>query len=80
MPYYLFDWNTLRVEKLEEHGVDPEDFERAVMNPHSTSKSRSSGRPIAFGRDASGDEIACIYEIDGTGFVVSPITAYYTGN
>lgn len=80
MPYYLFEWSDVRLEKLELNNIDPDDFERIVMNPDSATTSRSSGGPIAFGIDDNGDEIACVYELDEDGIVVSPITAYYTGN
>jgi hypothetical protein len=80
MPFYLFDWTDVRLEKLVVNGIEPIDFERIVMHPESTAISRSSGRPMAFGFDAAGDEIACVYELDEDDLTVSPITAYYTGN
>jgi hypothetical protein len=79
MPYYVFVWTDLRLEKLAINGVDPDDFERVVMNPRSQAVSRSSGRPIALGRDARGAEIACVYEVDDDGITVYPITAFDTG-
>jgi len=79
MPFYLFDWNSDRLEKLSLNGVSVDDVEAIVMNPGSVDTSRSSGRLIAFGTDAAGDEIACIYELDEDDLTVSPITAYYTG-
>lgn len=33
---------------------------------------------IAFGRDRSGDEIACVYELDDDAITVYPITGYFT--
>jgi hypothetical protein len=80
MPYYLFVWTEVRMEKLATNGISPDDFEQIVMNPDSRSISRFSGRLIAFGRDRSGDEIACVYELDGDTITVYPITGYFTGN
>ncbi len=79
MPFYLFDWNPDRLEKLALNGVEPDDFEAIVMNPDSAAISRSSGRPMAFGTDNQGEEIVCVYEIDEDDLTVSPVTAYYTG-
>lgn len=80
VPYYFFLWTDVRLEKLENNGICPDDFERIVMNPDSRAISRMSGRLLAFGRDQSGDEIACVYELDQDGTTVYPITAYCTGN
>lgn len=79
VPFYPFDWNSDRLEKLSLNGVSAEDFEAIVMNPDSVDTSRSSGRPIAFGTDQAGDEIACVYELEEDDLTVSPITAFYTG-
>jgi len=78
MPFYRFFWSDDRLEKLELGGVDPDDFEAIVCNPGRQETSRSSGRPIAFGTDIDGDEIACVYELDADGITVFPITAFYT--
>jgi hypothetical protein len=79
MPFYVFVWTDLRLEKLAINGVAAEDFECIVMNPSSQNTSRSTGRPIAFGCDTAGDEIACVYEMDEDGMTIYPITAFYTG-
>lgn len=80
MPHYLFVWTEVRLEKLAANGICPDDFEQIVMKPDSQAISRSSGRLIAFGRDRSGDEIACVYELDGDAMTVYPITGYLTEN
>ena len=80
MPYYFFVWTEYRLEKLISNGIDPDDFEQIVMHPDGRAQSRSTGRWIAFGRDDSGDELACVYELDDVGETVFPITGYYTGN
>ena len=77
MPFYLFQWTDLRLEKLELNGVDREDFESIVMNPMRRVVSRSSGRPMAIGYTASGDLVACVYELHADGITVLPITAYF---
>ena len=63
MPYYKFFWTELRLEKLRQNGVDPDDVEAIISQPAYEDRSRSSGRTIAFGTDDAGDEIACIYEM-----------------
>ena len=66
------------MEKLAINGISPDDFEQIVMNPDSQAISRTSGRLIAFGRDRSGDEIACVDELDDDAITVYPITGYFT--
>jgi DNA-binding XRE family transcriptional regulator len=66
------------LEKLAINGISPDDFEQIVMNPDGQAISRTSGRLIAFGRDRSGDEIACVYELDDDAITVYPITGYFT--
>jgi hypothetical protein len=75
MPFYLFQW-TVQIERhLEEHGISPDEFEEVVCDPDFVTKSRSTGRPIAFGSTSSGKYVACVYElIDDT--TVVPVTAY----
>ena len=43
MPYFDFFWTEEIIEHLAEHGITPKDFERVVMNPIRTGKSRSGG-------------------------------------
>ncbi len=78
MPHYLSVWTEVRSEKLAINGISPDDFGQIVMNPDSQAISRSSGRLIAFGRDRSGDEIACVYELNDDAIPVYPITGYFT--
>jgi hypothetical protein len=66
------------LEKLAINGISPDDFEQIVMNPDGQAISRTSGRLIAFGRDRSGDEIACVDELDDDAITVYPITGYFT--
>ncbi|MBC7856108.1 MAG: BrnT family toxin [Pirellulaceae bacterium] len=75
MPFYLFIWDGENEKHLEEHGVSPEEFSEVVCDPHRVEKSRSSGRPIAFGYTSTGRYLACVYEmIDETS--IYPVTAY----
>ena len=75
MPFYLFIWNDQLEEHLAGHGVTPSEFEEVVCNPDEVDRSRSLGRPIAFGGTSSGKYLACVYELlDQT--TVLPVTAY----
>ena len=78
MPFYFFFWDPKRIEKLELHGVEMDDFEHIVQNPEKVETSRSSDRLIAFGYSSDGRWTACVYEMvdDDT---ILPITAYYPG-
>lgn len=63
------------VQHIAQHGLVPSDVEYVLRNPKRRAKSRSSGRPMAFGRTPSGEDIAVIYEeIDDS--TVYPVTAY----
>ena len=44
MPWCIFFWAPDREGKLQQHGVDIEDFEHIVQNPAGIERSRSSGR------------------------------------
>lgn len=79
VPYYYFIWTDIRIEKVRNNGVDPDDVEGIISNPDAESVSRRSGLPIAFSTDAAGDQIVCIYELDSDGVTVYPITACYAG-
>ncbi len=78
MPYYFFVWNEEIIAHLAEHGVSPDDFESIVCDPLSTSVSRSTGRPIAFGLSGDGRRIMCVYELADQNTVI-PVTAYEVG-
>lgn len=63
------------VEHLAEHGISPEEAQDVLANSISTSQSRGSGRPIAFGYTRHGRKLAVVYErIDK--ITVYPITAF----
>jgi len=63
------------VQHIAEHGLVPSDVEHVLKHPKRRSKSRSSDRPIVFGRTPTGENIAVVYEeIDDS--TVYPITAY----
>jgi hypothetical protein len=63
------------IQHIAEHGLVPSDIEHVLNHPKRRSKSRSSGRPMAFGRTPSGEYIAVVYEeIDDS--TVYPVTAY----
>jgi uncharacterized DUF497 family protein len=75
LPFYLFIWNDEIEEHLARHGVTPDEFEQVVCDPDETDRSRSSGRPIAFGETSTGKYLACVNEfLDDT--TVLPVTAY----
>lgn len=63
------------VQHIAEHGLIPSDVEHVLNNPKRRAKSRSSKRPIVFGRTPSGENIAVVFEEIDAGRVY-PITAY----
>ncbi len=75
MPYFDFVWTEEIVAHLVEHDISPDDFERAVMNPERTGKSRSSGNPVAWGYTHDGRYIMAVYQKIDFATVV-PVTAY----
>jgi hypothetical protein len=75
MPYFVFIWTDEIIAHLAENDIGPEDFEDIVQHPEATAISRSSGRPIAFGRVADGRFIACVFELIDEVTVI-PFTAY----
>lgn len=59
-------------QHIAEHGVT---VQEVLAKPMGFEKSRSSGRPIAFGETSGGRLIAVVYEqVDGD--TVYPVTAY----
>jgi len=57
------------------HGVTKEEVEEVFENPTDTDVSRSTGRPVVFGRTHQGRHLMVVYErIDES--TVYPITAY----
>ena len=63
------------VQHIAEHGLVPSDVEYVLNNLKRRAKSRSSDRPMVFGRAPSGENIAVIYEeIDES--TIYPVTAY----
>jgi len=63
------------VQHIAEHGLTPPEVEHALNNPDRHAKSRSTGRPITFGRLPSGEAVAVVYEqIDESSVYV--LTAY----
>jgi hypothetical protein len=67
------------VQHIAQHGLVPSDVEYVLNHPKRHAKSRSSGRPIAFGRTPAGEDIVVIYEdIDDS--TVYPVTAYPVEN
>ncbi len=63
------------VKHLAEHGVTPDEASEVLEDPEFTSKSRSSGLPIAFGYTSAGRYLAVVYE-ELDEFTVKPVTAY----
>jgi uncharacterized DUF497 family protein len=75
VPFYCFIWNDQLEEHLAGHGVTLDEFEEVVCDPDEVDRSRSSGRPIAFGETSTGKYLVCVYELlDDT--TVLPVTAY----
>lgn len=63
------------VQHIAEHDVTKEEVEEVLDHPEGIDKSRSSGRPIAFGETSTGRIIAVVYDqIDAD--TVYPVTAY----
>ncbi|MEX2316192.1 MAG: hypothetical protein WD669_03505 [Pirellulales bacterium] len=63
------------VQHIAEHGLTPVDIEHVLRHPRRRAKSRSSNRPMVYGRTPAGEEIVVIYEeIDDS--TVYPVTAY----
>jgi uncharacterized DUF497 family protein len=77
MPCYHFLWDDNTIDHLAQHAVTPADFEAIVSESDSSEwgKSRSTGRPIAFGNTADGRKLACVFEIEDDFYCV-PVTAY----
>ena len=63
------------IQHIAEHGLVPSDVEHVLKYPKRRLKSRTSGRPIVFGRTPSGENIAVVYEEIDKG-TVYPVTAY----
>ena len=63
------------VEHIAEHGITKDEVTEIVENPSGYETSRSSGRPIAFGRTTEGRLIYVVYE-DVSEDVIYPVTAY----
>jgi len=75
MPHYFFLWNDDIIEYLAQHGVTPDEFEEVVLESSGLKRSRSSGRPMAFGPTSTGKFLACVFEFIDANTVI-PITAY----
>ena len=63
------------VQHIAQHGLVPGDVEFVLNHPRRRTKSRSSKRPMVFGRTPSGEEIVVVYEEISRG-AVYPVTAY----
>ncbi|MBA3312952.1 MAG: hypothetical protein M3552_01575 [Planctomycetota bacterium] len=63
------------VVHIAEHGLTKRDVEEVLSSPLGEDRSRSSGKPIVFGRTRSGELVAVVYErIDDE--LVYPVTAF----
>jgi hypothetical protein len=75
MPFFIFHWSDEIIEHLAEHGVTPDDFEAAFLNPVEITVSASSGEPAIKGFDESGRLLFCVYrEISDVD--IEPVTAF----
>ena len=63
------------VQHIAEHGLTPADVEYVLNHPLRCETSRSSGRPIRFGRTPSGEKIVIVYEEIGDDSIY-PVTAF----
>jgi uncharacterized DUF497 family protein len=80
----LVDWDEPEDEgsntaHVAEHGLTPKEVESALYDEETTfDVSDSSGRPIAFGRTATGRFIAVVFEVLNLRdpLIIRPITAY----
>jgi uncharacterized DUF497 family protein len=80
----LFDWDDpnddgSNTAHVAEHGLTTEEVESALLDEDTTfDVSDSSGRPIAFGRTATGRFIAVVFEVLNVAdpLIIRPITAY----
>jgi uncharacterized DUF497 family protein len=63
---------------IAEHGISPEEVEDVLYGPGRDDISRSSGRPLKFGRTSGGKDIVIVYEAvtDSGVTVIRPVTAY----
>ena len=75
MPFFLFQWTEEIERHLAEHDVTPEEFEQATSGCIHVEKSRSSDNLVAFGRTATGRELACVFELEDD-VLVLPVTAW----
>ena len=68
------------VHIVVEHGITQDEVEEVVSNPaNDTVESRSSGRPVTFGRTRTGRHIAVVWEeVDDDPRAIRPVTAYDT--
>jgi len=66
------------VRHIAEHDVTPDEVEEVLNDRQSrTVHSMSSGRPITFGRTATGRYLAVVWEVaDEDPLTVYPVTAY----
>jgi uncharacterized DUF497 family protein len=73
VPFYFFVWDGENERHLAAHGVTMEEFAEVVCDPDRLERSRSSGRPIAFGYTSTGKYLACVYELfdDDTVYAIS---------
>ena len=63
------------VQHIAEHGLTSSDVEYVLRYPRRKDVSRSSGRPMVFGRTSSGEDIVVVYE-EVDEHTIYPITAY----
>lgn len=63
------------VEHVEAHDLTTDDVDYVLENFHSSSSSRTSGRPCVFGYAPDGRHIVVIYEEVDQDTVI-PVTAY----
>ena len=76
MAYFEFAWTPEIEDHLAEHGVTWEDFERAVENAYSMTRSRTSNRPACYGPALDGRTLFCVFHrLDE--FSIEPVTAFF---
>ena len=72
----VFIWSDEIIAHIAQHDVTPDEFEYVVCHPMELGESDASGRPLAKGFTETGRWLVCIYELEGDGITVIPVTAY----
>ena len=75
MPHHEFLWTERAIQKVQDNGLTVQEVEYAVRNAARRDISRSSHRPLYFGRTPSGERI-CVPFDEIEAVVIAPVTAF----